>query len=222
MGTDEDFQELSGYCAETGVPLFVDYDVVRFSKGLFSTFKAAENVNHLTGEQMRYSIITGMAERARSNLLLKRSDLSAIVDKLSKRARSASVSGISLGSLSNLAYSDFRERQYYVKGGMDDAVYDEFQKLKRNQFAVASISAKTMRLSHLILSLRQSAIRLGIFILMWKFRFTKLCSKVMFPCRRLYQHIRRSAASAAQALETGIGLQFTLVNDYHTDFAPHR
>lgn len=221
LGTDEDFQELSGYCAETGVPLFVDYDVVRFSKGLFSTFKAAENVNHLTGEQMRYSIITGMAERERSNLLLKRSDLSAIVDKLSKRARSASVSGISLGSLSNLAYSDFRERQYYVKGGMDDAVYDEFQKLKRNQFAVASISANdyaAVASDFVFETVCYSTQNLYFDV---EVPFYQIVFKGYVPMSS--GSINTSADPQRQllrALETGIGLQFTLVNDYHTDFAP--
>lgn len=132
LGGESGYQGLESYCAQQEVPLYIDYDVVRFSQSgqgvsaLFDTAKTA-SLQAAAFYPLKKNVHT--EDESQSCVrLLSRSKLPDVIARLIQRTDDRA-SGISLGSLGQIAYSDYSDQRYYAKGHIDSQVRDLLQKV---------------------------------------------------------------------------------------------
>ena len=126
FGNKKSRKNLIGYCKEKNIPLYFDFDILRFndsSNGFSATFDAAKSSNSFTAYQYHYSIALRDTDDARERyVLLNRSKLSSAAEKLFKLADKSDVFGVGLSTLGNTAYSDYDSSEYFVRGGIEKDV----------------------------------------------------------------------------------------------------
>ena len=144
LGGKKGFLNFEKYCNENNIGLYIDFDTVFFSssgKGINSRFDTAKT----PGKQAAafYPFVTGTKvydESCDKIRLLKRSEINGIADKITDFADSFRA-GISLSSLSNTAYSDYSEPNYYSKGSIAEQVIEIYKKIKESGHKVSGESA---------------------------------------------------------------------------------
>lgn len=132
LGGKKDYKSFDEYCKTKGINLFFEYDLVRFnsSDNGFSTFF---DISKTAGNQLAafYPLninIRNANKGFKKYGLLKRSLLEDAVDKLLKKCDY--VSGLSLTTLGNIAYSDYSKTMYYAKSNMSVQVQDLINKVQ--------------------------------------------------------------------------------------------
>lgn len=131
---------LEDYCKKNKIDIYTDFDVVRFNKsggGFNATFSAAKSATLRVAESSLINTPLRDFNTDTTYRFLKKSDISKAVNKLTKKANKLNVSGISLSSLSSVAYSDFRENEYGVKGKMSQITQNAISTIKKSGHAVA-------------------------------------------------------------------------------------
>jgi hypothetical protein len=139
IGSKKNIETLNG----KGVKLFYDYDLVRFSQSGSSISKnkdAATSVTSLRAYQ--YPITFNLQcwdEKSPVYYLVSRNNLSELVDKLIDKKPDGA--GVSLETLSNMAYSDYNEDKYFARGNMGSDVSSYFKRIKESGSEIAASSA---------------------------------------------------------------------------------
>ncbi len=118
FGTKAQRAALETYCADKGISLFSDFDLIRFSlsgNGFSTTSDVAESAS--LRKAKCYPIGTPQREKKLDYAykLLSRSQLIPASKKLLSAADKANLSGVSLMTLGHSAYSDFSDPAYAVK-----------------------------------------------------------------------------------------------------------
>ena len=139
-GKDADRVALEAYCADKGVSLFSDFDLVRFSlsgNGFSTTSNVAASAS--LRKAKCYPIGTPRREKILNYAykLLSRSELIPASEKLLKMADKKNVSGVSFMTLGHTAYSDFSDPAYAVKGNTQKDVSAVIANFLKGDHAVA-------------------------------------------------------------------------------------
>jgi predicted small secreted protein len=117
-------KELIEYGQQQKIPLYFDYDIIRYnSRGNgFGKRQAAKNATSLVSVQKNYyPSIRSVNTEIPEYWLLGRSYLSSAATKLLSKTKN--MTGISLASLGSISYSDYNEQKYPLRKGADtDAV----------------------------------------------------------------------------------------------------
>lgn len=119
FGTDAERTALETYCADKGISLFSDFDLVRFNlsgNGFSTTSDVAQSAS--LRKAVCYPIGTPQREKKLnySYKILSRSKLIPASKKLLNMADKKNFSGVSFMTLGHIAYSDFADAAYAVKG----------------------------------------------------------------------------------------------------------
>lgn len=144
FGSNKQHSQLENLCDDNNINLFTDFDLIRFSSSgngftaIFDTAKSAtlQAVKRSNAQTPLRSFDTDNKYR-----LLKREKLDTAVQRLIKSAAKLSVSGIALSSLSNTAYSDYSENEYYVKGNSAADTEKYIKQVKEAKHKIASCAA---------------------------------------------------------------------------------
>lgn len=141
FGNKKSRKSLIEYCKEKNIPLYFDFDIVRFnssSNGFSATFDAAKSSNSFTAYQYHYSIALRDTDKARERyVLLSRSKLSSAAEKLFKLAEKSDLYGIGMSTLGNIAYSDYDNDEYFVRGGIEKDVAGIISSARKKGLTVA-------------------------------------------------------------------------------------
>lgn len=141
FGTDKERKALESVCLEAGVPLYTDFDIIRFDKsgnGFSTISDKAKTAILKASEQYPVNNPLRQFDKTQGYHLLKRSLLNKAYDKLAKFCEKEDVSAISLLTLGSVAYSDYTENKYYVKGNIESDVSKILNAAKDRGFPVAS------------------------------------------------------------------------------------
>ncbi len=121
-GNSNAFKELLGFTEESDILLSVDFDTVYFNKssnGFSAKFDVAKNANSTAIVKSRYSIVTHARDTDRtSSKLVSRDEFDSISENLNKFIKKYSINAVSLSTISNVAYSDYSNKEYYNKSNM--------------------------------------------------------------------------------------------------------
>lgn len=134
LGGNGGHDALEEYCKSAGIPLFTDFDVVNFSQG-GSGFDPLFDTARTPSMQMAsfYPLTLNYRnenEEARAKVnLLARAKLTKALEKLQGFAK-GKLTGISLNTLGQMAYSDYTEAQYYLAGNLDEQLLPVFKALR--------------------------------------------------------------------------------------------
>ena len=135
LGTEKQLKELTQLCKKFGMDSYVNYDIIRFNKssGGFNVSKnAVYNVGELKAIQYDYDIATKSEIESSAYYLLTPSSFKKAADKLISKTKKAELTGISLDTLSNMAYSNYSNKEsaeYYSKSGMSEKATEVFKAL---------------------------------------------------------------------------------------------
>lgn len=140
LGGKKDIKRLSDYCKKIGVPLFLDFDIIAFNKsgaGFKLTRDAAAFPNGQNAYDVRKDYVTRKETGLRYNLL-SRSRLDGAAEKAADTAEKYGFSGVSLTSLSNTAYSDYKVNGAFVCGNTEKQVSGILSGLRKNTEVLTS------------------------------------------------------------------------------------
>ncbi len=113
--------------------VLLDSEIIRFSKsgnGISSFWDTAKNANNGTVKQYFYNISTKVSMQDKPTYrLLKRDVLFEAAEKVSEFTEKYSAYGADLGSIGNMAYSDYASSGYTAKGKIDEDISGILKKL---------------------------------------------------------------------------------------------
>lgn len=126
LGGNKELKSLADFCGKNGIEAYMDYETVKFRKsgGGFSVSRdSAFNVGELRAVLYDYDIAAKSKDKDSAYYLLSPAKFTEAGKKLLKRAGDTPLSGISLTTLSNTTYSDYKNKEsaeYYSKSGMTE------------------------------------------------------------------------------------------------------
>ncbi len=143
--------DLIDYCKNENIKLFVDYDVLGYSKGgkgISRYSDAAVAANKSYAMQYHYSKSTYL-KNDYSYFLVKRTEIQKIINNLLKKKSTDDVFGISLSSLCSKSYSGYPNPTEYNKLGFQKETISAIAKIKEdnrnflanNAFDYAAVNA---------------------------------------------------------------------------------
>ena len=146
FGSKKELQSVIEYCSSNGLDIFVDFNLTDYSSsslGYSTTFNTAKTANKQNA--FRYYIdkavqtqSTGDYDRYR---LLGRDKVIKAANTLVKKIKKYNLTGISFATLSDGAYSDYSNSEYYVRKNFGSFVTGIVQKYKDNGYTFAANGA---------------------------------------------------------------------------------
>jgi len=145
LGGESGIKELAKWCSSNDVPLYMDFDLLRYSKtgnGVPFVKGAAIATNYRATMQYWYNVGTKAAKTGEDKYYYVRRDLvPQIAESTLKKANKFGLSGIALNTLSNSAYSDYYKAAYYSKGSTEKDVSEILKNYTENNKAIYVNSA---------------------------------------------------------------------------------
>ena len=146
LGSQKDLKNLSTFCDDNNIDLYMDFDIVKLKNGSqgFSTFfDTAYNSLYKVAYGYEYDLAIRSYITETQHAFLSRGLLSKGLDKLLKKTAKWDLPGISLETLTSVAYSDYSDRKstlYYSKGNMAEDVTSMMNKVSES-YKVAAYDA---------------------------------------------------------------------------------
>lgn len=224
FGGKKAYKTLKSYCDENGIGLYSDFDVIRFNKssnGFSKTYNASKASSMFTAYQYQYSTaLRNVDETYKKYVLLNRSEIGNAVTKLLSLSDKNDITGLSLSTLGNIAYSDYTDPEFYVRGATENDVKDIIKNIKKQNISVmvsdanAYAAASADKITDAPVSSSQfDAIDCDIPLYQMIFKgFTDISSDAINTATVPRKQFLK-------ALEGGSGIEFVLSARYDTDFA---
>lgn len=127
IASSGDMKRLANAAKESGTEIYMDFDIVRFSSGSGGYSKQFSSVVNAAGKKaVKYLSDKAVHDDVKESLyyLLKPSKLEKAAQKCGKAANKYGLTGISLSTLSQTAYSDYSDKNaslYHSKTGFSEA-----------------------------------------------------------------------------------------------------
>lgn len=145
FGSDSERLALEAFCEEKEIPLFTDFDLINFASGgngyhtLMDAAKSASMRKASLYEKDK--ALWNYDEDSKAYYMLKREKLQSAVDKLEKLVEKKEVSGISLSTLGQTAYSDYTDEKYSARGNSITDAQNYISQLRKLDKKIATQSA---------------------------------------------------------------------------------
>ena len=145
FGDDSQRLSLEQFCSEGEIPLFMDFDLVYFRSGgsgyntLVGTAKSASMRKVALYD--RDKALWNYDKDSKAYYLLKRDSVQSAVDKLEKMVEKKGISGVSLSTLGQTAYSDYSDKKYSIRGNSITDTQSYILQLSQSGTRVATESA---------------------------------------------------------------------------------
>lgn len=145
FGTRKQRVELENYCETQGITLYTDFDFVYFTKNgvglntLLSPAKTASSRKMKTYPKDK--ALWHFDEDMTGSYLTGRKYLSDLTERLLHTAEEKGISGVSLATLGQIAYSDYSDTKYSVRGNMALDVQKIITQIQTQNIPVATEAA---------------------------------------------------------------------------------
>ena len=222
FGDEDDLKKLVDYCNGNKMNLFMNFDMVRFSRsggGVSTSFGRADAA---TGSYTAIQYISPNLRTGnnlfRTYYLVARSKLSEVAANISESAKEWQLPGLSLDTLTSISYSDYNEQKYYSRANFDSQASAIINAYKADGYKIAGSDANAFAAAvctHVYDVPTQSS------------KYRVFTNDVPF-----YQIVFKGAVSMSStsmnlannsnktllnAYETGCGLTYTLIGEYDTN-----
>ncbi len=222
FGDEKDLKKLVDYSKANGVNLYMNFDMVRFSRsggGVSTAFGKADAANASFTEQF-YIAPNIRTENLtlRTYYLVSRTKFSEVASNIKDVASEWKLQGISLDSLTSISYSDYTEEKYYARANYDDQVKGIITKYTADGYKIAGSDANAFAAAlctHVYDAPTQSS------------KYRSFTADVPFYQLVFKGYVSMSGTSLnlsvdnqtafLKAIETGSGLTYTLVDEYDTN-----
>ncbi len=146
FGSTKELNSLLTYCDQNGIDSFVNFDIISYrnsGNGFMKVFDTAQTANKMSAYQ--YYINKEAQTLEESDIsryrLLKRNKVTEAAEKLFKKLGKYSISGVSLSTVSDTAYSDYSSDAYYSKKGYAQQATDIINTYKEGGYSFAANGA---------------------------------------------------------------------------------
>lgn len=223
FGSEKARKALEKTCAENGIDIFTDFDLIRYNQsgnGFNKTFDAAKSATLRVAES--YLVNTPLRDFDKDTVyrFLRKSKINEATQKLIKTADKKQISGISLASLSNVAYSDYTESQYGVKGKMTEITQKAISDIKDAKHSVAVSAANIYAAASADIVYNTSVTDGGYDVFDMWVPFYQMVLSGSKPIYSSYINLEENINTATlRAVASGSGLGFALINEYDIDLS---
>ncbi len=222
FGDDDDLKKLIKYTKENGVNLFMNFDMLRFRSsggGVSTSFGKADAASGSFTELKYYTYnMRNYNSTQDPYYLVTRRKFSEVAANIEDAAKDWGLPGISLDTLTSLSYSDYSDRKYYSRADFDEQSSTIINKYTADGYLVAGSDANAYAAaccSHVYDVPTQSS----------KYRayaadvpFYQLVFKGSVSLSGYSMNLATDAdENFLKAVETGIGLTYTLIGEYDTN-----
>lgn len=214
-------RELEAFCEEWGIPLFTDFDLVRYagSGGGFSLSGDCAKTAILKAAE-QYPVRTPLRgfDESMPYRLLGRGKLEQAAEKLAQAAEKLALSGVSVTTLGSLAYSDYADPVYTAKGRIEQDVQGALETLRAGgRLTSSGANAYAAAAADVVFDVPLE--NGGYLALDEQIPFYQM---VFHGLKPLYSTAVNLAADSRQqimlAATGGSGLGFSLIHDYDVSF----
>ncbi len=224
IGSEKELKNLSSYCNSNSIDLYMDYDVIRFSKSSsgFSTFSdVVMNCGYIKSDQYLSDIALRNNEEDLDYRLLRPIKFSSAVSKAIDNNSDWSVKGISFDTLSSLSYSDYSDYNitvdYNAKHGYSDAVSKALSQIGNKQNYMAnSANDYAAVLADIIVNTPVSSDNGHAFMEDVPFYSMVFKGYVPMTCESI-NLAANTNKTLLGAIEGGIGLNYTIISEWDSD-----
>ncbi len=221
FGSKKDMKSLAKLCEEQGINLYMNFDMVRFSSaggGLSSAFGKANSTTGSFTTKSYYSVnFRTPNENLRKYYLASRSKFEEIAEKIDKGASKLGLSGVSLDTLTSLVYSDYADRAYYAGANFANQVEDVIDGFREEGYKVAGSDANYFAAANCdhVYDVPTSSSKYRSYSVDVPFYEMVFKGYVSMSGTSLNLATNKNTA-LLKAVESGSGLQYTLVGQYDT------
>ncbi len=221
FGKKKDMQALAELCKTQGTNLYMNFDMVRFSSaggGLSSAFGKANSTTGSFSTKTYYSInFRTQNADLRSYYLASRAKFGEIAEKIEKGADKLGLSGVSLDTLTSLVYSDYSDRAYYAGANFANQVTDVIDTFRENGYKVAGSDANYFAAANCdhVYDVPTSSSKYRNYSVDVPFYEMVFKGYVSMSGTSLNLATNKNT-TLLKAVESGSGLQYTLVGSYDT------
>lgn len=145
-GSEKDLNNIKKYCKDNNVNIFMDFEVIYFTEsgnGFNKYVDTAKTANQQSAAFNELKINTRLPdETSKKTRLLKRELLDKAVNKLINKF-SGDFSGLGLGNLASVVYSDYTKESTYMKDATEEQVKKLVEKTSDSGFNVLLRSANS-------------------------------------------------------------------------------
>lgn len=224
LGTKNDLSNFSDYCIDNSLNLYFDFDIIKLKKGgsgYNRFFDVAFSSLNKIADVYKYDLVTRSKINESKYNLLSRELLSEASDKILKKVNSWNLSGISLNSLSNTAYSDYSIKdstKYYSKGNICNDVTDILEKITE-KYKISGDDANVYAavLSDVVYNSPTRSSDENIFYCDIPFYQIVFKGKVALTGETINTSSNWKT-TFLKSVESGCGLNYLLTGKYYTDY----
>ena len=136
LGSFGDIENLFSLAKQNNIGLYFDFDMIRFnqnSSGISKFSDSVTNAGELKATQYYYDVAVRDKKLDTAYNLLSPSRFTEVYDKIAKQTGKYNLAGLSLDTLSSLAYSDYSDKtsaDYYSKNAYAASASEVIKKVK--------------------------------------------------------------------------------------------
>lgn len=235
IGSKKDLKKLVSYCQENENPLFMDFDLMRYTKsggGFSKSTDSVQTANLIRRNFQYFNVATNSADESSAEYyLLSPAKFSKAGNKLISAVNKLGISGVSLTTFGNMTYSDYAYGAYHCKGGNAEAVQSVMNNVRKNETQIVTSDANLYAalLSDYVTDVPTKTSQYDCID-----KEIPLYEMVLKGSVALYSESLNAANDPQyeflKALECGVGLNFSICYDVptellstlHSDFAASR
>ena len=224
FGGKSQYSKLETYCDTNTIPLFMDYDVIKFNEsgnGFSYQGNSAKNA------MMKIATLSETTPIRRNDSpikfrLLSRNKLSTAVDKVIKQSKKSNVSGLSFSTLGSVAYSDYDNNLYAIKNEIDSDVNKIIKKVKELGYktAVANANSYAASVADVVFDVSLTNGSYNAFD-----EYIPFYQMVFQNDKSMYSTSINSASNPEKeimlAITSGVGLNFSLINEFDVNYTEY-
>ncbi len=223
IGSKKQLTALADYSKNNNIDLYYDFDLIRLKKassGFSTTFDVAYSSLLKVTTVYKYNAASRSYEETTGYKLLKRELLDKGANKVLGKIKKWNLNGVSLESLSQIAYSDCSTEttEYMTKGYMAKDVTELIGKFKEN-YKVAGEDANAYAAAASDIVFNTPSVSSQERIFKYDIPFYQMVFKGYVPmtCESLNLS-SNPERELLTAVEAGSGLNYTLISKYYNEF----
>ena len=216
-GGNKALKSLKELCKKNGNQLYMDFDLVRFSQSANGFSANSDTVYDATNKkslQYLYNPSTRNYNKKTKHYLLRHTELSDASEKLISKTEDLALNGISLATLSNMLYSDYKNKKasdYYCAVGTEKLVSDIFAAVKKSGKKVMANNANSYAAVNADIITDTAVTSSGENIFFAEIPFYQMIFKGYVPMYSSSQNLSEDYKELLlKSVEGGCGLNYTL------------
>lgn len=143
-GTKEQILSLKTLCEDSRSVLFMDSDVIRYSKSGDGFSLNNDPAYCAVGNRIYHKYVTPLRQFSEDEYyILTRTKLDKAIESVIKKSEKYSINAISLSTLGSMAYSDYKYPEYYLRNGIEEEVTSYLTTLSDKGYITSVASANS-------------------------------------------------------------------------------